>query len=537
MINIIRSVFCSIFFLLFIRCSENAPVAGGGLDTESSGGKLTGSVIFPNGDPGLNTMVKLVPFNYSPFSHSSIKTTLTDDTGSFWFDGIDSGSYNIEAVNINSGTRLLHSDVKIIKDSLITVGHDTLHLPGSIIISLQDSIGSGFFYIPGTTISKRVSPTSKRILIDSVPVASALSLFYRKDSQISDSLISNSIEIRSEDTSFIDLYSSWAHTHKLNLNTSNSGNYIASDLFSIPVLIRFTANNFDFSQIHINNENIRFSKSEGTQLFHEVDSWDTVIQTGEIWILLDTLYGNRESQQITMQWGNNKSIIAIDSYSVFDTAKGFRGVWHIAGEKSGIRNHELYKDATVYNNHGDDFIHARGIDGIIGSGKEFNGEDDYILIGDTGIYHFESDPFTFSMWFNKSDSGKGTLMTYKFAPDEEIGIISDSSNRIFVYEMQGGDLDTICKSSSLTSGQWHYVNVIRIDIENFKLYVDGEFADQNTSGIVLGGDENGKGLFIGSNINAESEPVYPFKGYIDEVRIESAERSADWVRFNFMNQK
>lgn len=535
--NIIRFVFLSIISLLFIRCSTDSPVAGGGLDTESSGGRLLGSVKFGNGIPGTKTIIKLLPYNYSPFVTDSIKSVTTDNMGCYQFNDLDTGIYNIEALSIDSGSRLLHFNIRILKDSLITIDPDTLKLPGIISINFKDSIGPGCFYIPGTTISIKLSGKVKTLHVDSIPAASSLPLFFREESSSDDMLLTDNIQVVSGNTTVINQDSSRTHSQLITINTSGSGTSISSELLSIPVLIKLSTENFDFSQIHIEDDNLRFTKTNGMILNHEIEQWDTINKTACIWVLLDTLNQDDTNKQIIINWGNKDPVISPYPYSVFDTADGFRGVWHIVGEKSGIRNHDLYKDATIYNNHGDDFIHARGITGVIGNGKEFNGEDDYIAIADTSVYHFGSGPFTISLWFNKIDSGKGALITYKFADDKEFGIISDSSNNIFAYSLQAGNLDTICKSPSLICGQWHHINLVRNGQNIFELYIDGELTHQNSFNIDINNAGKGEGLFIGSNINIESEPFDPFKGYIDEFRLESVARSPEWIKFNYLNQK
>lgn len=536
--SIIKLVLSTVFSLIFFSCSDNSPVAGGGgLDTESSGGILVGQVQFSNGDPGRNTLIKLLPLNYSIFSQCSIRTILTNESGEYRFEDVDTGLYNLEAVSIDSGSRLLHPALRIIKDSVTNIDHDTLKAPGSILINIQNNPGAGYLYIPGTTISERLTAADSMILIDSVPVAASLSLFFRKDSQSNASVLVDNIIIRSADTTSVTVYSNIDNSQKIFLNTSNSGAYTQSDLFGVPVLLRFTSSNFDFDLLQIDKDQISLTKPDGTPLSFEVERWDTLNRNGEIWVNLDTLYGNSTSQYLLMQPGDTDAVDN-SSHTVFDTANGFIGVWHIFGEKSGIRNHQLYKDATTIQNHGDDYIHARGIAGVTGSGKQFNGEDDYIKINDNINYHFDSEPFTLSMWFNKVDTGKGTLFVFKFDTTEkaELGILSDSNSNIILYAQHGPSVDTICKHHVQSLNQWHYLNVIRKESDIFELYIDGEQVDQSIFSLVLSSSANGEGIFIGANVNNE-EPFDPFNGFIDEVRIESEARNPEFVRFNYLNQK
>ncbi|MBF0432116.1 MAG: DUF2341 domain-containing protein, partial [Fibrobacteria bacterium] len=96
--------------------------------------------------------------------------------------------------------------------------------------------------------------------------------------------------------SFGDVLGDWQYNRDMTLNTTSSGADITSDLYSFPVLVRLTSENFSFSEAKTNGEDIRFTKSDGTFLFHEIERWDNSVSRAEIWVKVDTVFGDNNSQ-------------------------------------------------------------------------------------------------------------------------------------------------------------------------------------------------------------------------------------------------
>lgn len=538
MFNLSRYIVLAVLFFWTFRCSNNPAIAGGGLDTESSGGKLVGSVSFPDGQAGKNTQVTLLPHKHLPFIPDSLKTTITDSFGIYEFKDIDSGSYNISAVSLDSGYRFFQRDISVKKNDSIRPDPGILRIPGTITLSVESSMAGGFVYIPGTTILKQISETPEnQVVIDSVPAEAEVSVFYRKNTGSNDSLLAQNITLSPGAVYNIYNISAWSYSRQIRLNTSGSGLQTDSDLYSIPVLLRLSASNFNFSEVQESGADIRFIKSNGNRLHFEIERWDSQNNSGEIWVNIDTLYANDSSQSFLMLWGNSDSLIESDTVLTFDTAYGFTGVWHIDGEKDGIRNRDVYKDATYYRNHGDDYIHARGIDGIAGYGKQFNGKDDYIFIEDNEAYHVGSGPFTVSLWFNKSSQKNGILLLYKYTEDEikEFAIATDTNNTVFIYTRFSNLSDTLCQTTPVTLNVWHFITFTRSESGKIELFLDGEQADDTLYSLDISNAEVGSGIFIGSNIEPESEPFDVFDGFIDEVRFESVARTKEWIRLVYDN--
>ena len=119
-----------------------------------------------------------------------------------------------------------------------------------------------------------------------------------------------------------DAYAAWARSAELSLNTAPSGAGIASTLTGFPLLVRLTADNFDFAQARPDGGDLRFAKPDGTPLPYEIERWDPNLRAAEAWVRLDTLRGGDSSQSIRMYWGNGAAADSSRGAAVFSAANG-----------------------------------------------------------------------------------------------------------------------------------------------------------------------------------------------------------------------
>ena len=115
-----------------------------------------------------------------------------------------------------------------------------------------------------------------------------------------------------------------------------------------------------------------------------------VAQAAEVWIKVDTIRGNDNSQYIALYWGNPGAADSSNGAAVFDTAAGFAGVWHL-GQPTGT----TVLDATANGINGTATATAT-VSGAIGAAQSFNGTSsliqtsasasDKVNFPDTGTY-------------------------------------------------------------------------------------------------------------------------------------------------------
>jgi len=121
-------------------------------------------------------------------------------------------------------------------------------------------------------------------------------------------------------------WSQWKKSMRIYINTTPAGADIKETTIGFPLLINLSAANFNFEEAQAAGKDIRFLNMTGSKaLACAIKRWDKRNRTAEIWVKVDTIWGNTSSQYIEMLWGNQvaKSIASYES--VFDSQNGFVG--------------------------------------------------------------------------------------------------------------------------------------------------------------------------------------------------------------------
>jgi hypothetical protein len=314
------------------------------------------------------------------------------------------------------------------------------------------------------------------------------------------------------------------NTKRLYLNTTAAGANVAGNVFGFPVLVRLTNSNFNFSQAQSNGSDIRFAKANGAPCAYEIERWLPGQGVAEIWVKVDTVYGNNATQSITMYWGNSTATSLSSGTAVFDTANNFKYVWHL--EETGNNNAGNYKDATASANNGSGKGTPVQATGAIGYGQTFSGAN-YIsttkYIGIAGTAQR-----TLSAWVNINNTsspilgwGTGACSVNKF-----YSMFWSTQYKLWACGIWQADYSA---GTADTSGNWVYTTAT-YDGTKSHLFANGvEVGPGNTYSYATADTIGQIGFAKGGD--------YFCKGTIDEARIENTARSADWIKLCYMNQK
>src|SRR5690606_17841281 len=116
---------------------------------------------------------------------------------------------------------------------------------------------------------------------------------------------------------------------------------------------------------------LRFTKSDNTtRIAHQIERWDSAGRSAAVWVRVDTVYGNRNNQRVRMHWGNAAAADSSRGSAVFDTAGGFRAVWHM--NETGDVADETGRGMTAVANGT-----PGAVAGVIGGARSFNGSSGY----------------------------------------------------------------------------------------------------------------------------------------------------------------
>ncbi len=532
-----------IFILLLLLCLSlqcSVDIAGGTSTTDNP--RVIGYIRGEDNQPATNTKVLLIPHDFNPILAETLSDLLidtTDNEGKYEFLVSKLGTYNIQAVHLYNKTSLLGLGIVVdsLTDSLL-VPDDTLETNGTVKIFLPDSVDAvnGYIYLQGTLEYIFLNGNNNFVILDSVPLGLINSINYATKDSSTKTVIRESVTVKLNDTLVVTM-PKWQHSKQLFLNTSATGAQVNGTVFNFPVLVRLSESNFDFSQTNPDGSDIRFTRNDNTLLFYEIESWDIVTRLAAIWVKVDTVYGNNNTQCIQMAWGNPDAINVSNSASVFDTANGFQGVWHLGEEGNTTSN-----DATGnhYNGTPNNMTAASAVQGTIDGAQEFDGVSSSIIMENTAgskLNFPEKGTYTLSAWVhadtidnNHTIVGKGLYQYYLKLSSSVWWEFVEYRDRAGWW---GSKYDATIKT-------WkHLVGTRTGDLQ--MLYLDGVLVD---SGYIVNNDDTlprdmSNDISIGRFIKFEphGNGYAFFNGKIDEVRISSALRSSNWIRLCYMNQR
>jgi hypothetical protein len=540
--NLFIAAITAVAVVLFPRCTTG--ISGGG--SEAGNARITGMVIDAQGSPSGDVIVQILPSDFDPVKDAPVDDSCIDttaDDGVYRFGVTKGGTYTIQAVQVVTRTRALIPGVEASKSD-DTIADCMLQPPGAVRVMLSAGIDiGGYLYIPGTTFHVFLNDTSGHALLDSVPAGVVPSIFYLSTNRETPVVIGENVNVLSGDTVTI-AFQDLAYSQRIILNTSVSGANIQEDVYGFPVLVRLSADAFDFNQAKTGGEDIRFTSSDGTPLPFEIEQWDAVARYVSIWVKVDTVRGNDSTQSITMYWGNPAATGASNGAAVFDTADGFQGVWHL--DETG--NDSAF-DATAnrFNGTASHMPENTATPGAIGNARAFDSSCITMPNTASGRLNFPEDGyFSVSAWVYvdtfdhvtyRAIVGKGFkqyFLRLSYLPGDtpfwQFTVFKESATWIMSYD-------------SATDKQWVLLTGVRQG-NTQSLYCNGEriaeisAAYPHTDTTILRDTSND------FSIGFLKEITYPstfgcsyFKGMIDEVRIRSVACGADWIKLCYMNQR
>ena len=278
---------------------------------------------------------------------------------------------------------------------------------------------------------------------------------------------------------------------------------------------------------------ILFFDDEGRKLHHEIELFD---QTGNgthahlfVWVRIPYLY-LKESTILSMYYGNSELTNQENPEGVW--TDDYVAVWHL--KESGDGTAGEFQDSTLNANDGQGGGGTSAnvptqATGMIGMGQSFDGSNDDIQVSNSASLGIISYDLTVGGWVYSVDNSPSGSTAFK-GPDDgssyEYGLTFESSD-IWAYTLGTSTNQNWLTTEDATSG-WHFY-VYTFDGSIRRLYVDGVEKDTSTSS---------------GDINPGSNKVYigwnPWTGttdgIVDEVRISSVTKTADWIKIEYENQ-
>jgi hypothetical protein len=510
-------------------CSSPIQTAGGG-GTET----VIGSVANGNGTAASNTLVRLFPASYNPAADTAVVyADTTDSSGSFAIAGVGSGDYTVYATGADKKTKALVLGIRVAQDTvrllpavLSALGCARIEAPADAPLSV------GFVFVPGTDIVRKIDGATTSILFDSLPGGMLPSFtFYSASGPTTTAVLRDSVRVVPGDTALV-ANAGWRYARHLFVNTTLSGAMITGDVFGFPMLVRLGSANFGFSNAGLGGSDIRFTKADGTPLSFQVERWDAAVLAAEIWVKLDTVKGNDSTQSFFMYWGNPGAGSLSNGFTVFDTAAGFVGAWHMAENGATARRNSSQSryDAAPAN-----FTGSEHVPGVIAGADSLNGINEFYVLG-SGMADWTRG-ITYSVWacptsvvqcaafmdFGNGTGGDNILFTrYNTTENMSVQIYNDT--------IDGGKTF----APSMLLGQWQHF-AFTITGRQVTYYKNGELVKSDSSGQAIRSIIRNNNYF-GKNSWAVPGDSY-FAGMFDEIEISAVARNADWMKLSYETQK
>ncbi len=512
-------------------CSSHDTTAGNSAETGSP--ELAGILVLDGGKPAVHARVQCVPGDYNIIAASEAEQVLpsafeteTDENGNYEFDSIPSGSFTLEAFHQESGQMLLVQNLSAEQDEPLTV-NDTLQGPGTVKLLVSGEFRenqSGEAIVIGTTIRRKVSVQSGKIVVDSLP-ADTFEIVVYMDGM--DPIEFRDVSVKPEETTVWG--DSVTYTLKAPLALPEGIDSLGVVVSDFPLAIRLTEIPFDSAEVmngrweavRISQDGNRSKKLPIAQTYFDASAKEAVF-----WVSVDSL-NIFDSLEIHL----DNTMDPAYAKDVFPTNRSYSLVWHY---DSGLEPVDDGAEKGYFEGLPTGAVAA---DGVVGKGAKLE-EGDVIVAENSSaadssrkvnLNYDGSEYFCFSVWV-KLESLEAEQIIFKKSKEyalryvPEIGFVvdlwvPDSSSDSVKYAWSSG-------MSDIKAGEWVYVAFSRHTISQSNFYVNDRKIETEPEQIAWTGTRDVADFEVGG-----------FTGTIDELMLGSCYRDDDWTRLTYLNQR
>ena len=262
------------------------------------------------------------------------------------------------------------------------------------------------------------------------------------------------------------------------------------------------------------------------KLDHEIDTYNPSTGSVNFWVRIPSL--SHTVDTTIFMWYGNSSVQVSQEYKPGVWRNGYAGVWHFGS--SSLSTSDSTANANNATNHG-----VTAAAGRFGEAGSFDGTGNTYFDVPADSSYKPATTITLEAWVDPSAATQwGKLFSLDYAangswsgPSYAAGFYSNTLQpHIDIYPTgtQG--------SAQLPAGQWAHI-VAAYDGSNMMVYANGSrVATTSKSGTINYGSS--KDLAIGARSPYTSGEA--INGLIDEARISTVARSADWISAEYNNQ-
>ncbi len=307
-------------------------------------------------------------------------------------------------------------------------------------------------------------------------------------------------------------------------------NKVASDLSGFPVLIDIFDTDLR-TDVQADGGDIMFV-SNGKSSPHEIELFHQQYNATHAhlitWVKADL--SSTTDTVLTMYYGNPSIGNQESPREVWRT--DYAGVWHLS-ESTGNAHDSTPFDLTGTISGG--IIQDQA--GVAGTCYVFNGINGNVNFGDPtdGHVDFGANEFTYSLWIRIDEStGNYQLPVFKggtTTSDTGYEMETNTGGTDLKAEVSDGITQEISDSTPITFGQWMYIVAVVDKTSGYlRFYMNGTIVGSPTSISSVDDVSNSQSLQL-------SPFSYPIDGAIDEFRLISEARTAEWILTEYNNQR
>lgn len=333
---------------------------------------------------------------------------------------------------------------------------------------------------------------------------------------------------------------SWAFRKMLTVDNSKVSG--STDFTDFTVLVSLSSDSDLSANAQADGDDIVFTGTDGQKLSHELVSYSA--GTLQAWVKIPTLYTD-EDTSFYMYYGNPTAAAQQTPRNTWD--KDYKGVWHLEEEASGTGNNDTYNDSSFTSNEGDDYVSDTGQTGKIGNGQQFDGSNDYIVVGGDAKIDSGSSG-SISAWINPdahttdvyiifgvggaaaSNAGEFSFYIY----DGQLGVYQTTDGSSAADDIDTGDI--------ISASTWQYVTLTS-DGSTWRFYRNGveqsvahTYSGSNSGDWMAETSLTSTITNVIGRVRSNGNYAAEFDGFMDEVRVTSATLSEDWLLTEYNNQ-
>jgi len=313
-------------------------------------------------------------------------------------------------------------------------------------------------------------------------------------------------------------YDAWKHSGSIYILTTPEGANLpaAAAVKDFPLLVRLTRDSFRFPEAGPGGRDIRFSAG-GKPLSYEIEEWDQEAGEASIWVRIPSIQGN-ERQEIRIHWGMAGAPDTSDGKAVFSASNGYIGVWHFGGDVLDAVGSLQSED------HG-----TNKAEGVIGGARHFPGQAGVSCGKEIVVLPSGGTPHSTQAWF-RSDTANGRIVAWGNEKGQGKVTMSYGSPPQVRMDCYFSNCDV---RAEIPRGTKPWIQTVHtFEDGRSVLYINGVKRGEGNPRSAPLAIERPARMWIGGWYDN-----YDYIGDIDEVRVSSVARSADWVRLEYENQK